>query len=307
MDSKGVEAMKTLKTKKKINKLALVVLAAMALALGCASHGEFAARQTGGIGTVKSGYVLVNGLNMYYEIQGAGRPLVLIHGGVCTIDTCFGKVRPLLVKNWKTVAVELQGHGHTADVDRPLTFEQLAEDTAALLRQLKIENADVVGYSIGGGVALQIAMRYPDLVRKLVVIGTTYNNHGLVPGLLVVFRTMKPEDIPAEFREAYERTAPDPKHWPTLVSKVMKLGLESKGWRPEEIQSIKAPALVMIGDDDIVRPEHAVQMFRLLPHGQLAVLPGADHFLPMQRSDWAVPMIEAFLNAPMPEPKKETK
>ena len=163
--------MKTLKTKKKINKLALVVLAAMALALGCASHGEFAARQTGGIGTVKSGYVLVNGLNMYYEIQGAGRPLVLIHGGVCTIDTCFGKVRPLLVKNWKTVAVELQGHGHTADVDRPLTFEQLAEDTAALLRQLKIENADVVGYSIGGGVALQIAMRYPDLVRKLVVIG----------------------------------------------------------------------------------------------------------------------------------------
>lgn len=292
---------------KAITKSSLVILVAVGLVLGCASHGEFAARQTGGAGAVKSGYVLVNGLNMYYEVQGTGRPLVLIHGGVCTIDTCFGKVRPLLAKNWKTVAVELQGHGHTADVDRPLTFEHLAEDTYALLRQLKIENADFVGYSIGGGVALQIAMRHPDLVHKLVVIGTTYNNQGLVPGLLLVFKTMKPEDIPEEFREAYERTAPDPKHWSMLVAKVMKLGLESKGWRPEEIQSIKAPVLVMIGDADIVRPEHAVQMFRLLPHAQLAVLPGSDHFLPMQRSDWAVPMIEAFLNAPMPEPEKETK
>jgi len=292
---------------KPITKLALAVVALMAFVLGCASHGEFAARQSGEYGTVKSGYVRVNGLSMYYEIQGTGRPLLLIHGGVCTIDTCFGKVRPRLAKNWMTIAVELQGHGHTADVDRPLTFEQLAKDTAALLRQLKIENADVVGYSIGGGVALQIAMRYPDLVRKLVVIGTTYNNQGLVPGLTLVFRTMKPEDVPEEFHEAYERTAPDPKHWPTLVAKVMKLGLESRGWRPEEIQSIKAPGLVMIGDSDIVRPEHAVQMFRLLPHAQLAILPGSDHFLPMQRSDWAVSMIEAFLNAPMPEPKKETK
>jgi len=297
---------------KTINKSALTLLAAVAFAFGCASHGEFTNRQTGGInenptatvGAVKSGYVLVNGLNMYYEIQGTGRPLVLIHGGVSTIDTNFGKVRPPLAKNWKTVAVELQGHGHTADIDRPLTFEQMAEDIAALLRQLQIENADFVGYSIGGGVALRIAMRYPDLVRKLIVIGTTYNNDGLVPGLVGAFKTMKPEDIPVEFREAYARTAPDPKQWPTLVAKVMRLLLEFKGWRPEDIQSIKAPVLVMIGDADVVRPEHAVQMFRLLPYAQLAVLPGTDHFLPMQRSDWAVPMIEAFLNAPMPELKK---
>jgi pimeloyl-ACP methyl ester carboxylesterase len=290
-------------------KCALFVLVVLPLVVGCASRGEFAARQTSGIndnhtatvGAVKSGYVLVNGLNMYYEIQGIGRPLVLIHGGVCTIDTCFGKVRPPLAKNWKTVAVELQGHGHTADVDRPLSFEQMAEDTAALLRQLKIENADLIGYSVGGGVALRIAMRYPDLVRKLVVIGTGYNNDGLVPGLLENFKTMKPEDIPLEFREAYARTAPDPKQWPTLVAKVVKLGLEFKGWRPEEIQSIKAPVLVMIGDADIVRPEHTVQMFRMLPHAQLAVLPGTDHFAPMTRPDWIAPMIEAFLNAPMPK------
>jgi pimeloyl-ACP methyl ester carboxylesterase len=248
-----------------------------------------------------SGYADLNGLKMYYEIQGIGRPLVLIHGGVCTIGTCFGMIRPPLAKNWKTVAVELQGHGHTADVARPLTFEQMAEDTAALLRQLKIEQADFIGYSVGGGVALRIAMRYPDLVRKLVVIGTTYNNDGLVPGLLENFKTMKAEDIPAEFREAYAKVAPDAKQWPTLVIKVMKLGLEFKGWRPEDIQSIKAPVLVIIGDADIVQPEHAVQMFRLFPHAQLAVLPGTDHFAPMQRPYWIVPMVEAFLNAPMPK------
>jgi pimeloyl-ACP methyl ester carboxylesterase len=112
---------------------------------------------------------------------------------------------------------------------------------------------------------------------------------------------MKPEDIPLEFREAYARTAPDPKQWPTLVAKVMKLGLEFKGWQPEDIQSVKAPVLVMIGDADIVRPEHVVQMFRMLPHAHLAVLPGTDHFAPMQRPDWVVSMSEAFLNAPMPK------
>ena len=195
---------------------------------------------------------------MYYEVQGDGRPLVLIHGGMCTIDTCFGKLRPPLAKTWKTLSVELQGHGHTADIDRPLTFEQMTEDTVARLRQLKIENADFVGYSIGGGVALRIAMRYPDFVRKLVVIGTPYNNEGLVPGLLENLKTMKPEDIPAEFREAYAKVAPDPNHWPMLVAKVMKMVQESKGLQPEDIQSIKAPVLVMLGDADIVRPERAV-------------------------------------------------
>jgi pimeloyl-ACP methyl ester carboxylesterase len=257
--------------------------------------------------TIISGYANLHGLKMYFEIQGAGRPLVLLHGGLCTIDTCFGKLRPLLTKNWKTIAVELQGHGHTADVDRPLSFEQMADDAAALLRQLKIEKADFLGYSVGGGVALQIAMRYPELMRKLVVIGTIYSNDGLIPGLLENFKTMKPEDIPAVFREAYAKEAPDPKQWPTLVSKVMKLGLEFKGLRPEDVQSIKIPILVMIGDADIVRPEHAVQMFRLFPHAQLAVLPLTDHFSPVTRADWIAPMIETFLNAPMPEPKKEMK
>lgn len=249
----------------------------------------------------KGSYASVNGLKMYYEIQGTGRPLVLLHGGMCTIEGCLGKVRPPFAKARRTIAIEQQGHGRTADIDRPLTYEQMAEDTAAVLRQLKIQDADFFGYSDGGNIALRIAMRHPALVRKIVVIGTNYNNDGLVPGLVEAFKTMKAEDIPKEFRDAYVKVAPDPKRWPTLVAKVMKQGLEFKGWRPEDMKSIKAPTLVMIGDGDIVRPEHAVEMFRLLPHAQLAVLPGSDHFAVVQRADWIISMTKAFLDAPMPK------
>lgn len=248
-------------------------------------------------------YATVGPLKMYYEIQGSGRPLVLLHGGLCTIEACLGTLRAPLAKTRKTIAVEQQGHGRTADIDRPLTFEQMAEDTAALLRQLKVQNADFFGYSDGGNVALRIAMRHPSLVRKLVMFGTNYNNEGLVPGLVEAFKTVKAEDIPKAFREAYEKVAPDPKRWPTLVAKVMKQALEFKGWRPEEMKSIKAPTLVMIGDSDIVRPEHAVEMFRLLPHAQLAVLPGSDHFAVAEGADWVLWMTKAFLDAPMPKTK----
>lgn len=245
-------------------------------------------------------YATVNGLRMYYEIEGTGRPLVLLHGGLCTIESCLGKIRPALARSFKTIAIEQQAHGHTHDRDRPLTFEQMAEDTAALLRQLEIRNADFLGYSDGGNVALRVAMRHPDLVRKVVVIGTNYNNDGLIPGLLDAFRAMKAEDVQKELRDAYTQVAPDPKQWPTLVAKVLQQSLEFKGWRPEEMRSIKAPALVMIGDADIIRPEHAIEMSRLLPRAQLAVLPGTDHSAPVTRADWIVPMVNAFFDAPMP-------
>jgi len=215
---------------------------------------------------------------------------------------CLGKIRPALSKTWKTIAIEQQVHGHTADIDRPLTHEQMAEDTGALLQQLGIKNADFVGYSIGG-VALQIAIRHPELVRKLVVIGTNYSNDGLIPGLLDNFRTMKPEDIPKPFHDAYVKVAPHPEKWPILVSKVMKMGLDAKGWTPDEMRSVKAPTLVMIADADIVRPEHAVEMFRLIPHAQLAVLPLSDHFAVMQRPAWITSMVKAFLDAPTPQTK----
>jgi pimeloyl-ACP methyl ester carboxylesterase len=263
----------------------------------------------------KGAYASVNGLNMYYEIHGTGRPLVLLHGALSAIDTSFGKLLPSLARTRQVIAVEQQAHGHTADIDRPLTIEQMANDTAALLQHIGIDNADIFGYSMGAGIALQIAIQHPDLVRKLVVAAVTYNSDGFHPGLLAGMETLKPEDLAGSpWQEGYARTAPNPQDWPTLVAKVKQLDREFAGWPAEAIQSIKSPTLVIIGDSDIVRPEHAVEMFRLLgggvpgdvaglPNSQLAVLPGTTHVTLVERADLLLAIIPAFLDAPIPEGK----
>lgn len=248
-------------------------------------------------------YASVNAQKMYYEVEGQGRPLVLLHSGACTIEVCFGKLRPAFAKSWRTITPELQGHGRTADIDRPLSMDQLTKDVAALLRQLKVQNADFFGSSIGGDIALRLAVQYPELVRKAAIFGARYSNDGLVPGFVENLKALKAEDIPLRFREGYAKVAPDPTKFPTLVAKVVAMELGEKGLSPEEIKSIKAPILVMIGDTDFVRPEHAVQMYRLLPHGQLAVLPQSTHFAPMDRPQWVGSMTRAFFAAPMPKPK----
>lgn len=245
-------------------------------------------------------YVTVNGLRVYYEVHGVGKPLLLLHGGLCTIDVCLGPLIPVLAPGRQLIAVEQQAHGHTADIDRPLTFEQMAEDTVAVLRTLQIQKADVFGYSDGGNVALRIAMKHPGLVDRLAVFGTNANNDGLAPGLVEAFRTLKPEDLPAEFREAYEKVAPDPQQFPTLVRKVMEQALAFKGWTRDDLQSIQAPALVMVGDRDIVRPEHAVEMFRQLPHAQLAILAATDHAAPITTAAEVGGIVDRFLRGPLP-------
>ncbi len=259
-------------------------------------------------------YASVNGLKMYYEVHGTGRPLVLLHGALSTIETDFGKVLPTFARTRQVIAVEQQAHGHTADIDRPLSFEQMANDTAALLRQLKIENADFFGNSLGGGIALQIARRLPDLVRKLVFAGgASYNPDGYYPEVLAGIENLKPEHLAGSpWQTAYARVAPHPEHWPVLLAKIKELDLKFVGWPPEDIQAIKSPTLIMIGDADVVRPEHTVQMFRLLGGGvagdlhgllraQLAVLPGTTHVTIMDRAEWLLSMITAFLDAPMPK------
>ena len=260
---------------------------------------------------VKSGYAPVNRLKMYYEIHGAtdgkNPPLVLLHGGGSTIETSFGNVLPSFAKTRQIIAFEQQGHGHTADIDRPFTFEQSADDTAALLRYLKIERADFFGYSNGGNVALQVAIRHPNLVHKLVVASAMFKRDGLYPELWESMKHATLESMPAELRETYLRVAPNPGNLRVFHDKCVKRMLEFKDWRLEDIQSINAPTMVMIGDDDIVRPEHAVEMFRVLPHAQLAVLPGTDHMTLVERADWQVSMIEAFLDAPLPEAKIKGK
>jgi pimeloyl-ACP methyl ester carboxylesterase len=262
--------------------------------------------------TGAGGHARVNGLNMYYEIHGTGRPLVLLHGAYMTIDA-MGAVIPGLAGIRRVIAVELQGHGRTADVDRPLSYEQMADDTAALLRHLSVRRADVFGYSMGGGVALQVAVRHPEVVRKLVVASASYTSEGMHPELLEMIPSITPEAFAGSpIEEAYLRTAPNPDDFPTLVAKLKRLDMEPFAWPPEDIRGIVAPTLLIVGDSDAIRLEHAVEMFRLLgggvmgdlaglPNSQLAVLPGTSHFIPpgsavLDRAGWLVAMIGEFLD-----------
>jgi pimeloyl-ACP methyl ester carboxylesterase len=256
---------------------------------------------------VKSGYAPVNGLRIYFEIHGnadgKNPPLVLLHGGGSTIDTSFGKVLHSFAKTRQVIAFEQQGHGHTADiVDRPFSFEQSADDAAALLTHLKVKKADFFGYSNGGNISLQIAIRHPKRVRKLIVASAMFKRDGLYPEFWESMKHATLESMPAELKEAYDRIAPHPEQLSTFHDKCARRMLEFKDWRPEDIRSIDAPTMVMVADGDIVRPEHAVEMFRLLPHAQLAVLPGTDHMTLVQRAEWQVSMIESFLDGPMPKP-----
>lgn len=257
---------------------------------------------------VKSGYADVNGLNMYYEVHGEGEPLVLLHGAYMTINLNFGKMLPTLARGRQVIAIEQQGHGHTEDIDRPLSYEQMADDTAELLRQLGIEKADILGYSMGGTIAVELGIRHPELVRKLVVISSPYKRDGWYPEVYATIENITPEEFTGSgLPEAYAEVAPNPDGWATLVEKLKKLDLEYIGRTPEEFRSIKAPTLIVIGDSDGVPPESAVEMFKLLgggvfgdvaglPHSQLAVLPGTTHVGVIERTDWLVPMITEFLD-----------
>jgi pimeloyl-ACP methyl ester carboxylesterase len=249
----------------------------------------------------------VNGLKLYYEIHGEGRPLVLLHGAMGTIDSCFAELLPLLAAGHQVIAAELQGHGRTADTDRPLSFTQMADDIAALLRWLQIAVADIVGYSIGGAIGLALAMRYPEMVRRLVYAGgTSYRRDGLHPEMLGDMGDAAAALERSVWHQAYLRVAPEPDAWPRLVDKVMELD-RFEGWTAAEIETVKAPTLLMIGDSDIVRPEHTVEMFRLLgggvvgdivglPASRLAVLPGTSHVGLLERVEWLRSMIEDFLD-----------
>jgi len=260
----------------------------------------------------KSGYVHVNGLAMYYEIHGKGQPLVLLHGAFSGIGTSFGRILPGLAKTRKVIAFELQGHGRTADIDRPLTVEGMADDVAAALPELGIEQADVLGYSTGGAVALHFATRHSGMLRKLVLMSIGYTLGGIHPGLMEGMGQMKPEMMyGSPFHEEYMRIAPRPEDFARLFEKKTQMDRQLKDFSEEEIRRIQAPVLLMIGDSDLIRPEHAVEMFRLLgggvfgdtpaglPNSQLAILPGTSHVSIADRADWLVSMINSFLDQPV--------
>jgi len=176
----------------------------------------------------------------------------------------------------------------------------MADDTAAALRQLGIEEADLFGYSNGGNVALGLAIRHPGLVRRMAVAGVNYNREGLYPEVLGFLENVDPDAL-GHLKEAYQAVAPNPEGWPTLVSKVARLTLDFEGWRPDELRGVGAPTLVMAGDKDVVPPEHTLELFRLLADARLAILPGTDHVSLRGRTDWLLSMLGELLDAPPPE------
>jgi pimeloyl-ACP methyl ester carboxylesterase len=259
--------------------------------------------------TESTGYAPVNGLQMWYEVHGEGRPLVLLHGNLSTIGVDFGAMIPSLAKGRRVVGVEQQAHGHTADVDRPLSVGQWARDTAALLGHLGIGQADVFGFSSGSAVAMQLALDHPELVGKLVLASFSSRLDGLHPGLLDNIGQLQPEHLAGTpFEQDYARVAPNPGDWPKLIEKIKEMEHDVPEWTADDLRGLAAPTMLLAGDSDIVRPEHTVELFRLLgggvigdlaglPRARLAVLPGTTHITLMQRADWLAPMVAEFLDA----------
>ena len=212
----------------------------------------------------KTGYASVNGINLYFERHGKGEPLILLHGGLGTIDAIFGRLLPALATQREVIAVELQGHGHTADTGRPMSYEAMADDVAALVSMLGLGRVDVVGYSVGGGVTLQVGLRHPASVRKLVVISAPYATNGWFPEVLAGTAAMDPEMMKgSKWHEAYVKAAPRPQDWPLLVHNVSRLMASQYDWRDLLASGLKAPIFVINGDADSVRPVHALSLYEL--------------------------------------------
>jgi pimeloyl-ACP methyl ester carboxylesterase len=260
-------------------------------------------------------YASVNGLTLYYEIHGTGEPLILLHGGVGAIQM-FGEVLPSLAQNRQVVAVDLQAHGRTADIDRPLSFELMADDIAALIKRLGIEEADVMGYSLGGGVALRTAIQHPEVVRKLVLVSTPFKRDGWYPEILAGMGQMGPQVAEpmkqTPMYQLYASIAPKLEDWPVLLTKLGALLRQDYDWS-KEVAAIKAPTLLVVGDADSVRPAHAVAFFELLGGGKvdagwdgsgmsnarLAILPATTHYN-ISSSPTLAAVVAPFLDAPMP-------
>jgi len=248
----------------------------------------------------------INGLKMYYEIHGSGHPLVLIHGGGSTIGTTFGRVINRFAEKHRVIAVELQAHGHTADIDRQMTFEQDADDVAALLVHLETGPADIFGFSNGGTTALQIAIRHPHLMSKLVVASALFKRAGAFTGFWEFMKQASLSDMPAQLKEAYLSINPDQDALRIMHDRDLYRMQHFRDIGEELIKSINAPTLIINADKDVATAEHAVEMFNLIPNARLMIVPGRhgeyigeittlknneDHHFP------AVDFIEQFLLA----------
>jgi pimeloyl-ACP methyl ester carboxylesterase len=256
--------------------------------------------------------VKVNGMQMYYEVSGAGDPLIVLHGAYMNIPS-MGAIIPKLAKTHKVYALELQGHGRTTDIDRPITYQNLADDVAAFMDAVGLQKADVFGYSMGSAAALQLAIRHPEKVNKLVAASVSYDAKGLQPAFTAMIPSMTPEmfantPLPAD----YKKLAPNPNGFPELARKVIQLEKEPMAWEAD-VRKLKTPVLVIAGDADVATLEHTVSLFRLLgggdagdmgkplPASRLAVLPATSHTAVIMQPDLLMAFIEPFLKGETPK------
>lgn len=257
----------------------------------------------------RTGYAPVNGLRMYYEVHGSGEPVVLLHGGFMTITTNWDGWIGELARTRQVIAVEMQGHGRTADIARDFSSEHHADDVAALLEYLKVPRADLIGYSMGGGVALRVAVRHPDKVRKVVVISSTFRRDGMIQEAVDLMPTLSAEmfkGTPVETE--YQRLSPTPDHFAMFIRRMADGYLKEKDLSADQLRATTAPMFFIHGDADGIRLEHVAEMFRAKgggTHGdmgprsasRLAILPDATHVTLMDRMSAILPMVNDFLDA----------
>jgi pimeloyl-ACP methyl ester carboxylesterase len=253
-----------------------------------------------------SAYVNVNGLKMYYEVYGEGKPIVLLHGSFMNIAMNWSQVIPVLARTHKVIVPEMQGHGHTKDIPRAMSCEAMADDVSALLQHLKVDSADILGYSLGGCIAFQVAVRHPEQVRRLVILSATYASNGWWPDVEASFKTMNAEIFKGSpIEQAYISYGNDPAKFSAWVMKILSIDDKPYDWAPA-VKQIKAPIFMLIGDVDGVRYEHALELFKAkgggqtgdlhgMPKSRLAILPGTTHIGMMMHTDYWIPMVNDFL------------
>jgi pimeloyl-ACP methyl ester carboxylesterase len=242
-------------------------------------------------------YVDAGGLRTYYEAVGDGEPLVLLHGWFCTVET-FGGLTPLLAARYRVYLPERRGHGRTPDVAGPITYDLMAQDTIAFLEAVGLTSAHIVGWSDGALVGLLVALRRPDLVRRLIMIGQHINPDGLRPEVIATFEQETIPDLPPFLRELYAAVSPDgPAHWDVVVAKLWQLYRTEPNIPLGELANVAAPTLLVVAEHDFPTVEHAEAMQRALPDGRLEVVPGATHGLPMEQPELVGRLVLDFLSA----------
>jgi pimeloyl-ACP methyl ester carboxylesterase len=248
-----------------------------------------------------SRYVDVNGVHMYYETYGDGTPLVLLHGGMLSIDLNFDGLIPTLARKHRVIGVEMQGHGRTADTDREITPAALASDMVGLLDHLGLDRTHVLGHSMGGAVTMELAISHPDRVRSVVPISVSVRPDGIHedlsdPSTFATSPIMPTPEYFAAFRAEYERLSPHPEHFDEFLARLSASNADLKGWSDDQLAGIAAPVLLVIGDRDFTTNEHAALMQKLIPGSQLAILPNTTHMQVTRRASLLLPMLDDFLD-----------